>query len=67
MYAQDTRGRHLVIKKLKNEEEYKVLRLLRDQPSLLDRGSFPSVIPILDLLQHDGHSFAVMPRCVDTL
>lgn len=67
MYAQDIKGRHIIIKKLKNDEEYKVVSLLRDQPSLLDSSSFPSVIPILNILQHDGHRFAVMPRCVNLL
>lgn len=62
MYAQDTMGRHIVIKKLKNEEEYRILRLLKDHPRLQDPNSFLSIIPILDLLQHDGHWFAVMPR-----
>lgn len=65
MYAQDAQGMHVAIKMVKGgSEECKILRLLKDQPRLRDPHSFPSVMPILDLLSYSGHMFLVMPRCV---
>lgn len=65
MYAQDAKGRHVVIKMVNDgSEEYKVLRVLKDQPCLLDPNAFPFVVPILDLLSYCGHWFVVMPRYV---
>ncbi|KAH9476049.1 hypothetical protein JR316_0011619 [Psilocybe cubensis] len=63
VFAQDTAGRHVVIKLVKGgSEEDKILHLLARQPELMNRETFPSVIPVLDLLPCEGHWFAVMPR-----
>ncbi|KAH9476100.1 Cyclin-dependent kinase 1 [Psilocybe cubensis] len=63
MFAQDTEGRHVVIKLVKGgSEEDKILHLLASRPELKKRETFTAIIPILDLLPCEGHWFAVMPR-----
>ncbi|KAH9476048.1 Cyclin-dependent kinase 1 [Psilocybe cubensis] len=63
VFAQDAAGRHVVIKIVKGgSDEDKILHLLAKQPELMNRETFPSVIPVLDLLPCEDHWFTVMPR-----
>ncbi|KAH9476050.1 hypothetical protein JR316_0011620 [Psilocybe cubensis] len=58
VFAQDTAGRHVVIKLVKGgSDEDKILHLLARQPELTNRETFPSIIPVLDLLPWDSNCF----------
>ncbi|KAF8880445.1 kinase-like domain-containing protein [Gymnopilus junonius] len=61
VFAQDSLGRHVAIKLVRdNTDEHRILQFLHQQPlELLQENC---VVPILDLLPIEGFWFAVMPR-----
>ncbi|KAF8875326.1 hypothetical protein CPB84DRAFT_1796562 [Gymnopilus junonius] len=60
-FAQDSLGRHVAIKLVRDDtDEYRVLRFLNQQP--LETLHENCVIPVLELLPVAGFWFAVMPR-----
>ncbi|KAF8905849.1 hypothetical protein CPB84DRAFT_1771331 [Gymnopilus junonius] len=60
-FAQDSLGRHVAIKLVRdNTDEYRILRFLNQQP--LETLRENCVIPVLELLPIEGFWFAVMPR-----
>ncbi|KAJ3501983.1 hypothetical protein NLJ89_g9094 [Agrocybe chaxingu] len=63
IFAQDSRGRHVVIKIVQRDsEEYRILDFLRQHVDWSDFDNFSYVIPVLDLLPYEGNWLAVMPR-----
>ncbi|TFK32866.1 hypothetical protein BDQ12DRAFT_616268, partial [Crucibulum laeve] len=68
VFAQDKQTRHIAIKLVKGgSEEHKILQIIHDDKRLLEKENFCGVIPVLDMLEFDGHWFAVMPRNANTL
>ncbi|KAF5380080.1 hypothetical protein D9615_006222 [Tricholomella constricta] len=66
VYAQDSQGRHVAIKAVKDRsEEYQILRYLKEHliPTTMD--DFENVLPVLELLSYNEYWFAVMPRWGD--
>ncbi|ETW77191.1 hypothetical protein HETIRDRAFT_326766 [Heterobasidion irregulare TC 32-1] len=62
--AQDEKGRDVVIKAVvKGSQELTIFRILLEVPEIFDPRTFPSIIPILNILDtpHD-YMFVVMPR-----
>ncbi|KAF5380095.1 hypothetical protein D9615_006220 [Tricholomella constricta] len=63
VYAQDSQGRHVAIKAVKDRsEEYQILRYLKENLIPTTMVHFENVLPVLELLSYDGYWFAVMPR-----
>ncbi|CAA7269504.1 unnamed protein product [Cyclocybe aegerita] len=63
VFAQDSLGRHVVLKIVEgNSEEYKILNFLLTQVDWSDVDNFPCVIPVLRLLPYEENWLAVMPR-----
>ncbi|KAF8905818.1 kinase-like domain-containing protein [Gymnopilus junonius] len=60
-FAQDSVGRHVAIKLVRDDsDEYRILRFLNQQSLEILREN--CVIPVLELLPIEGFWFAVMPR-----
>ncbi|GJJ07965.1 hypothetical protein Clacol_002172 [Clathrus columnatus] len=61
-FAQDAQGRHVAIKKLTNTDETRIHRFLFEKREILAENC---ILPILEILEHEGKCFAVMPRWGD--
>ena len=62
--AQDKQQRDVIIKAVPNgSQELTIFKLLAETPDLLNVQRFPSVMPVLDLLDTPyDYTFVVMPR-----